>query len=72
MIIVIVILITRKGVTPVEWCNCNQYEIGLKPRRVPVPSIKIYITIIITIIIITTATIIIISILPMFLSVFII
>jgi len=26
----------RKGVTPVEWCNCKQYEIGLKPRRVPV------------------------------------
>jgi len=26
----------RKGVTPVEWCKCNQYEIALKPRRVPV------------------------------------
>ena len=39
------LIITRKGVTPVEWCNCNQYEIRLKPRRVPV-IIKPKITII--------------------------
>ena len=34
-------MISRKGVTPVEWCKCNQYEIALKPRRVPVISTTI-------------------------------
>ena len=34
-------MISRKGVTPVEWCKCNQYEIALKPRRVPVILIDI-------------------------------
>ena len=34
-------MICRKGVTPVEWCKCNQYEIALKPRRVPVSLIDI-------------------------------
>ena len=35
-------MISRKGVTPVEWCKCNQYEIALKPRRVPVILILIH------------------------------
>ena len=45
--IIININIIRKGVTPVEWCKCNQYEIVLKPRRVPVITNMIIITIII-------------------------
>ena len=44
--IIININIIRKGVTPVEWCKCNQYEIVLKPRRVPVITNMIIITII--------------------------
>ena len=51
-IVIIMLLITRKGVTPVEWCKCNQYEIRLKPRRVPVIN-KTKITCIIIIIAIT-------------------
>ena len=47
IIITIIINIIKKGVTPVEWCKCNQYEIVLKPRRVPVITNMIIITIII-------------------------
>ena len=50
--LIIMLVITRKGGTPVEGCKCNQYEIRLKPRRVPVIN-KTKITCIIIIIAIT-------------------